>query len=407
MAGGQESPPRFSLWHNDRVMTAREFRRSTLPAAGLLCAALVLCPAFAPGLLAQEERFEGATEVVVVEVPVTVIHRGAALDGLAREDFTLYDRRQRQEIVSFERVLSAPGATLETYRGVPTPTARAARRNFLFFFDLAWADSRTLESTVGSLRGLLAGGLAEGDRVGVAFFSALRGFEWVVGLTDDRRDAEAALEVMEAILASDRARTRRLLADWHPSGRQLPTTALPDAGELIAEAGVSVHNRNASGWPTTSLLIEMARGLTTLADDTRELDGRKYLVHLSYGLPDWLVTGRSGERARVLGLLQDIKRAFRTSGWAIQSINLAGLGWGRDSLLMMAHDTGGELFTNSNDVAVLVQEMEATTRVTYLLTFQPRGLEQDGAFHPIEVEVRGLPRGARVLHRPGYYAGGG
>jgi VWFA-related protein len=71
---------------------------------------------------------------------------------------------------------------------------------------------------------------------------------------------------------------------------------------------------------------------------------------------------------------------------------------------MMALDTGGQLFTNSNDVQLLLREMEATTRTSYLLTFQPRELEPDGGFHRLEVKVRNKPSGARVVHRPGYYA---
>ncbi|HUP43755.1 MAG TPA: VWA domain-containing protein [Thermoanaerobaculia bacterium] len=373
--------------------------RVTVPAFVALVAALP------SPTRAQHEGFAGQASVVLVEVPVTVVHQGRAVEGLTAERFTVFDRGERQEVESFE-VLSVEHASRAGAAGDGAEVGGrlAARRNFLFLFDLAYADARSLAGATASVERLLAEGLAAGDRVGVGFFSAPRGFRWIVGLTDRREDAVRALAVARAMIESDPARVRELLSGWAVPPAVEPSWALPDRDAILAEAGLSGFNRGAAGWPTASVLRALVRGLTRIAGDTAGLDGRKYLVHLSYGLPDGEVSGGSPERARVLGLLQEVKRACRSAGWAIHSVNLAGLGWGRDSLLMMAVDTGGQLFTNSNDVGVLVREMEATTRVTYLLTFTPRALEHDGGFHRLEVEVAGLPRGARVVHRPGYYA---
>jgi hypothetical protein len=43
------------------------------------------------------------------------------------------------------------------------------------------------------------------------------------------------------------------------------------------------------------------------------------------------------------------------------------------------------------------------TGVTYVLTIQPE-TPPDGTYHALKVELRDLPRGARVVHRPGYFA---
>ena len=376
-----------------------------LRAAGISLA-VVLFLALPSPAHAQYESFGEEASVVLVEVPVTVVHQGRAVEGLSAEDFRVFDRGELQEVDGFEvlrveRSAGEPGVA----EGAATAGGRlAARRNFLFLFDLAYADARSLSGAVESVERLLAEGLAPDDRVGIGFFSGPRGFRWIVGLTERRGDALRALAVARAMIDSDPARARELLDGWTDPPAVHPSWALPDRAAIVAESGLSGFNRSAAGWPTASILRGLARGLTRIAADTAGLDGRKYLVHLSYGLPDHMVTGGSGDRARVLGLLQEVKRACRSAGWAIHSVNLAGLGWGRDSLLMMAHDTGGQLFTNSNDVGLLVREMEATTRVTYLLTFAPRHLEHDGGYHPLEVEVAGLPRGARVVHRPGYYA---
>jgi len=371
-------------------------------AVGVLVVAVLFGFCRAP-LRAQQETFEGGTAVTLVEVPVTVIRDGEPLDDLTADDFELYDEGERQEIRTFERIAIDPHEEPERVRGVLTPRARAARRNFLFLFDLAYADSRRLGGAAAALEHLLADNLAPSDRVGVAFFSGLRGFQWVLGLTDRHEDAARALELMRAVIDSDRRRARRLLDGWSPGGRIVPAEARPDPDQIVAEAGVSGLNRGGDDWATSSILRFLVRGLTQMTESTAGVDGRKYLVHLSYGLPNRVATGGSQEGARVLDQLQEIKRACRTSGWAIQSVNLAGLGWGRDSLLMMAHDTGGQLFTNSNNVATLVQEVEVSTRVSYVLGFQPEGLEANGKYHKLDVRLRNAPHGTRVIHRPGYY----
>jgi len=385
-------------------MASELFRSAVRAAAAAPILVWALVCLATPPLPAQQETFEGGTAVTLVEVPVTVVYRGEPLDHLTATDFELYDRGERQVIRTFERIAIDPAAQPETVRGVLTPSARAARRNFLFLFDLAYADARRLGGAAQALETLLADGLSPADRVGVAFFSGLRGFQWVVGLTDQHQDVAMALQLVRAVIASDPDRAAALLSDWTPGGRAVPADARPDPDAILAEARVSGFNRSAAGWPATSILRFLVDGLTGVAEQTAVLDGRKFLVHLSYGLPDWLVSGQSLERSRVLAQLQRIKRACRSSGWAIHSVNLAGLGWGRDSLLMMARDTGGQLFTNSNDVALLVQEMETATRVTYVLGFQPQGLDADGAYHPLEVRLKDAPRGARIAHRPGYYA---
>lgn len=353
------------------------------------------------------ETFEGGASVLLVEVPVTVVHHGESLDGFTIDDFEIFDRGERQEIESFD-VLTVEEPVERRRDGGDGPGAStgervadlAARRNFLFLFDLAYAGSRSLSSTASILEALLDEGIAPGDRVGIGYFSAVRGYQWILGLTDDHDDVRRGLELARAMIRSDRSEAEALLEAWRPPTGVIPSDARLDRHALLAEAGLTWHNRDVATWPVASTVRELSRGLTRVVEATASLDGRKYLVHLSRGAPD----GPRGERALILSFFQDIKRACRSSGWAIQSIDLGGLGFGRDSLLMMALDTGGQLFTNSNDVQLLVREMEATTRTSYLLTFQPRDLEPDGAFHRLEVKVRNKPGGARVIHRPGYYA---
>jgi len=51
-----------------------------------------------------------------------------------------------------------------------------------------------------------------------------------------------------------------------------------------------------------------------------------------------------------------------------------------------------------------MEEVLERTSVTYLLSWQPRDPGEPGRFYPIRVKLKGGPKGARVVHRPGYYA---
>jgi hypothetical protein len=77
---------------------------------------------------------------------------------------------------------------------------------------------------------------------------------------------------------------------------------------------------------------------------------------------------------------------------------------GKDSLFLLADSTGGDLYENYNDLSAAMEKMLRRTSVTYVLAVQPPDLPRDGAYHPLRVELKGAPRGTRVVHRPGFYA---
>ena len=70
----------------------------------------------------------------------------------------------------------------------------------------------------------------------------------------------------------------------------------------------------------------------------------------------------------------------------------------------MAKDTGGEFFQNFNNLGEAMGNMLRRTSVTYVLTIQPADLRSDGKYRKLNVKLKNAPKGARVTHRPGYYA---
>jgi VWFA-related protein len=194
-------------------------------------------------------------------------------------------------------------------------------------------------------------------------------------------------------------------------------------------------------------ITALARSFTDLAKLMRSVDGRKYVVYLSEGYDSSLLLGttdkketdenrRSADRGEVWKVNAEeqygdaaatneigaMLQEFRRADCAIQAVDIGGLRagsgggggdlgverkGGRDSLFQMAHDTGGDLYENFNDLSAAMGKMLERTGVTYVLTIQPEiaaNVPDADPFHTLRVEVNGVPRGARVVHRPGWFA---
>src|SRR5947199_4023044 len=155
-----------------------------LGAAGL---ALAMLPA-----PAAAQTFSGSTEVVEVEVPVQVVRDGQPVRGLTAADFELYEGRQKLAITGFHAVdLASPAAR----GGVPP----AGRRQLLLLFDLAFSNPKAVVAAREAARSLVLKGVRPGDLVGVATYSAAHGPQILLGFTSDRRQVDAALDVLGAV----------------------------------------------------------------------------------------------------------------------------------------------------------------------------------------------------------------
>jgi len=208
-----------------------------------------------------------------------------------------------------------------------------------------------------------------------------------------------------------------------------------------AFASESLMRQRTSLDAARNALIAMTQSFSELARMMDAVSGRKLVVYFSQGFDDTILQGvedigaqqalsdaamhglgaftesderygRSSEGNRVERMLE----VFRRSGCVIESVDIGGLQVDKDldlvetrphgeaALFQMAHDTGGELFHNFNDLGEAMKHLAKGTSLTYLLTFQPQGPLSAGSYHKIEVKLKHAPRGTRVTYKPGYYA---
>ncbi|HSU83209.1 MAG TPA: VWA domain-containing protein [Thermoanaerobaculia bacterium] len=424
----------------------KKFLLGWLGAAGLALAAPI-----AP---ATAQTFSGSTEVVEVEVPVQVVRDGQPVRGLTAADFELYEGRKKLAVTGFHAVdLAAPAAR----GGVPP----AGRRQLLLLFDLAFSNPKAVVAAREAARSLVLKGVRPGDLVGVATYSAAHGPQILLGFTSDRRQVDAALDVLGAVRDERSGDPLRLVMKRGAGDRaQLagPSVEADTArsNELIDAQGGQLANlgKESTRANEKAAATALTRAYVQLAQMLRGLPGRKQVVYFSEGFNSALLTGGGGaarqpgslgvgddaaaqnqdalqqDRAnqdfyltdseqsfgssQAVNALERMLEEFRRSDCVIQAVDIGGLraggeqapgarGGGQDTLLAMARGTGGELVQNSNDLSGAIGGILDRTSVTYVLSFQPdKG--KPGDYHKLRVELKNAPRGTRVSYRPGYFS---
>ncbi len=403
---------------------------------------------------AADPTFAGSADVVAVEVPVQVIKEGEPVRGLTRDDFELFDGRRKVVVDGFE-VLDLSTAPAAAAAAPTLPVS--ARRHFLLLFDLTFSDPNALLRGREAARKVLDD-LHPTDLVAVATYSASSGPQLALGFTPDRAQAAAAIETLGMSQLFTRASDPLRLVMTDPGqavpsrsgGASAAAAAREEREAEVADALKSVTALSSRAEKSVDQLIvrNMTASFADLARAISSIDGRKYVVLLSQGFDSSLVSGSGPAEAghndmtnlldavaspdqisgsdggtgsdtsfgdtRTQNALEKMLEEFRRADCQIEAVDVGGLralanegrqtANGRESLLTMAKSTGGELYENYNDLAAAMQQMLHRTGVTYVLSFQPKDLALDGSFHKLRVELKNAPRGARVVHRPGYYA---
>ena len=422
--------------------------------------ALLAFAGLAGAVSAQEETFEGISDVIEVQIPVNVSSRdGSPVRGLTAEDFEIVERGDPQTITGFD-VVDLEVLRPDVLRGpaaVETAIPAAARRHFLLLFDLTFASPSSVTQARAAARDFVLRELHPADLVAAATYSLDSGPRLLVTFTPDRAQLARAIDTLGAprLLAGDGGIDPLRFMIEDPASSSMSSTFTGGdntqgdfAGIVTQEVQdyVKVINNQMNRMERSYLrgrVSSWIAGLDEMAQILKSVDGRKHVVLFSEGFDGRLMLGRGADAndaaaARDQQNLQagqywmvdmddiygntalqrqvgDALEAFRRADCIIQAVDISGLGSessedrrarsvGQDALFYMANETGGTLFEDTNDLgSELTQVLERST-VTYLLSFQPKGLEHDGEYHRINVRLKDRRRGVDVSHRAGYFA---
>jgi len=107
-------------------------------------------------------------------------------------------------------------------------------------------------------------------------------------------------------------------------------------------------------------------------------------------------------------MLREMSKTFHASDSVLHAIDIhcgRAPNSANDALFLLARPTGGEVFSNTNDLGGDFATMLRRQEVVYVLAFQAPAVRR-GQFHSLEVRLVGVP-GARPSYRSGYYESGG
>jgi VWFA-related protein len=413
------------------------------PKSAAILAALLLA---ATAVVA--ETLTEKVEVIATEVPVHVTFKnGEPVRGLTADNFELLDNGKRQTITSFEvHDVSIEVPAERTPEA--TVASLSARRHIVFLFDFTFSQIGSLQRSRDAAIEVVRTQLRPTDLAGVATYSGTQGSKIVLNFTPDRAQVEQAIRAL-GVADGSRAIADPLALTFIEPNRmeaELPVTegsATTRAGAAeehlrVMQATANRADRNSRQQQVTAF----AQDFMTLARLFDAVPGRKDVVYLSEGFSNDLAFAsqsnaeiqqmnqsresgeiwniESGSRFGDASLQSDLNRmldALKRAGCVIHAIDIGSAGavdtesgqlnrraGGNQGLSLMAAETGGSYTRNTNELGDAMEQVMRSTSVTYVLTFQPQGLKRDGKYHKLKVKLKNAPKGARLTHRPGYYA---
>jgi VWFA-related protein len=390
-------------------------------------------PAADPGT----PTFSAGVEVVTVDVVVTDKKNGT-LSGIPREEFTILEDGQPQEITSFENVQVPAAPSIETPRkpAISDNTTAEERtgRSFVIVFDdvhLTLYQAHRAKLAIGQF---LQTGTREGDRVTLVATGG--GAWWSTRMPAGREDIVSLLKRLEGRLVPDNSpermsdsealrihiyrdqqveeRVGRRFDSFGSNGRSQAAQGNDalNGNPFVQSRAADVYYQAASRNRITLQVLD--RVLLSLAA-TR---GRKSLILVSQGFiydpqldefKDVVQTARRSNVAmyfidtRGLGGMSYMNAEF---GPAIDSQDVsAAFGDELDQSAgaeMLASDSGGFSVKNTNDMGRGFLRIADETKSYYLVGYRPTNTRADGKFRKIEVRV--ARKDVKVRARKGYFA---
>ena len=338
-----------------------------------ILAALVAAAVAMVGAQAQDDAFKFKSGVELVNVTATVSDdNGHSVTGLTKDDFTVSEDGQPQEIAQFsnERVPVSLGILLDT-SGSMTPEKMSAARNAIdrFIYDLLGKDDELFFMQFASVPDLLQGWTYDRRAISraVSQVTAAGGTAMYDAIADALPIAADGRNQKKAIL---------VISDGNDTNSRTSVTQLRN---MIRESEVMVYALGVDG-----------NDVQTYSPQPRQPNGPRFPIPIP-----------RGGRGRWPGFPMAPQIGFPPIGG----------GWGRsgnehvneNALRAITDDTGGrtEIVRGFADLGNATQRLADELSQQYYIGYNNGG-KKDGKWHTIKVDIRN--RHYTVRARKGYVA---
>ncbi len=393
-----------------------------------LAAALIGILAGSPAAGLAQQQDAGAavttikvqTNIVLTNVVVRDKKTGAVVKGLQASDFTIEENGKQQKVASFDfqsvdeaAVLNekatvtgkATVAQLLNQDNVTDPKDLRDHRLIVMFFDLSSMQPEDIDRAVESAKEYINKKMQPADLVAVASLADALTLD-----QDFTADKDALVKAVGRYDGSE--------ASGFAAGNEGGTTA--GTGDDASSFTADDSEYNALNTDRELYAIR------SIAKSLERVDQRKSMLYFSGGLTRQGIENQASMRAatneavkanmaiyavdsRGLEALPPVGNASTGSlrgtsaysGAAMQG-QLNSNFSSQETLGTLASDTGGKLFTDSNDFAPAFQQIQHDTEAYYIVGFRSTDKRQDGSYRHLTVKVNRPD--LKLDYRPGYYA---
>ncbi len=363
---------------------------------------------------------------VLTNVVVRDKKTGAVIKGLKQSDFQILEDKKPQKITTFDYQNVDQAVSLaeaSTVSGVSTtkkktiadlvnndfaanPDELKDRRLIVMFFDLSSMQPEDITRAVDSAKDYINKSMAPADMV--AAVSLVSGLSMDQDFTNDK---PALLKAVSKYDGAD--------SSGYDSGSEGGGTdgSSDDSNSFVAD------DSEFNALNTDRQLY----AIRTVCKSIEKLEQKKSMLYFSGGLSRQGIENQASIRSATNECSKADTALYAVDTRGLQALNPVGdanqgskRGTGaysgasmqgqltsnfnsQETLGTLAEDTGGKLFTDSNDFAPAFQQVQHDTEAYYIIGYHSTNLARDGSFRHLTVNLLGHPE-AKLEYRPGYYA---
>jgi VWFA-related protein len=358
--------------------------------------------------------------IVLTNVVVRDKKTGAVVKGLKASDFTIYEDKKPQKIISFDYQNVDEAAVLaeKSTAGGKATVADLLERNFaaspkelkdhrliVIFFDLSSMQDEDIDRAVEAAEKYVKTQMQPADLVALVSMST--------GLTMDQdftSNKDALLRGLGKYNGTDET--------GFANGATGSTSGTADDTSAFAADDTEYNSLN-----TDRELL----AIRTIAKSLERVDQRKSMLYFSGGLTRNGIENEASLRAATNAAAKANLAIYSVDSRGLQALppvgdastgslrgNSAYSGGAataqvssnyqsQETLDTLSMDTGGKAFFDSNDFAPAFQQVQHDTEAYYILGFRSTNQRQDGSYRHLTVKLN--RDDVKLEFRPGYYAG--
>jgi VWFA-related protein len=400
--------------------------------AAVLVAGMAGSPAGVPLAAVAQQPGAGVTTIVanVNRVLTNVVVRdkktGAVIRGLKESDFQVFEDKKPQKITTFDYQNVDEAVTLaetETVSGTSTtkkksiadivnnqfaaaPEELKDRRLIVMFFDLSSMQPEDVTRAVDAAKDYINNHMAPADLA--ASVSLVSGLSMDQDFTSDKATLLAAVSKYDGTEGSG--------FDSGSEGGGTDGTSDDSSSFVADDSEFNALNTD-----------RQLYAIRTVCKSMEKVEQKKSMLYFSGGLSRQGIENQASIRAATNECVKADTAMYAVDTRGLQALNPVGdassgskRGTGaysgasmqgqlnsnfssQETLGTLASDTGGKLFTDSNDFGPAFQQVQHDTEAYYIIGFRSTNSARDGGYRHLTINVIGHPE-AKLEYRPGYYA---